>query len=67
MQCELPTSSPPASDAEDDGDDSSPDPDVIDALMGLSYKMTIDATVSVLLSDYIDPCAQGMARLIGDE
>ena len=37
MQCKSPTSYTHASDAEnDEASDSSPDPDVIDALMGLS-------------------------------
>ena len=44
MQWESPTPSPDASDVKDDGDDYSPDPDVIDALMGLSYSMTDDTT-----------------------
>ena len=44
MHRESPTSSPHASNAEDNKDDSSPVPDVIDALMGLSYSMTDDAT-----------------------
>ena len=41
MQCGSLTSSPHASDVEDDGaGDSSPDSDVIDALMGLSLSTT---------------------------
>ena len=45
MKHKSPTSSPHANDAEDDGaGDSSPDLDVIDALMGLSLS-TIDVSV----------------------